>query len=98
MTNELTSFQRNAEEAIVAFLGERGVGVRQREVRTGTIPFFSSNQETAVRLIWRDTEVWLFADEALLSHGGSDDRFERAAFDSPDELLSALLTRLSQTS
>jgi hypothetical protein len=97
MTDELTQFQRNAEHAIVALLSERGAKVDNREVLTATIPFYSSGSETIVRLVASELEVWLYPDEATLSHRGSDNRFERAAFDSTGQLMSALLECVSRS-
>ncbi len=91
---ELTDFQTKAEGAVNALLHEKRLQVAQREVLVGTVPFLSPNEQAALHISADHVELWLYEDEATLSVHGSDDRFERVAFDSTDALLAALVARL----
>lgn len=91
----LTQFQQSAEQAIVSLLAERGLTVSQREVLGGTIPFYSKEPQVAVQLTAGKMKVWLFDDEANVS-GSNESRFERADFDSTDQLLVALLDHIRE--
>ena len=93
-TYQLTNFQKSAEGAVGALLREHGRTVEQRDVLQGTVPFFSSEPQTAVRLRSGDLEVLLFDDEASYSIGGRRAGFERADFGSTGELLAAMLEQL----
>ena len=91
---ELTDFQTKAEGAVNALLHEKQLQIAQREVLVGTVPFLSPNAQAALHISAGDVELWLYEDEATLSVHGSDDRFERVAFDSTDALLVALIACL----
>lgn len=91
---QLTSFQTIAEKEIVLALEQAGLAVEQREVLTGTIPFYSKEPQTAIHITARNLEVWLFGDEANLLHNGRESRFEEPDFDSSEELREALLNEI----
>jgi hypothetical protein len=94
MSDQLTAFQVTAERELGAFLKERHRAIERRDVLHGTIPFFSRDPQTAVRLRSGDLEVLLFDDEATYSIQGRSEGFERADFNSTDDLLGALMKRL----
>jgi len=91
---QLTSFQVAAEKEIAAVLKHAGLPVHQREVLTGTIPFYSKEPQTATHITASGLEVWLFGDEANLLHNGKESRFEQPDFDSTDKLREALLREI----
>ena len=91
---DLTPFQMSAERAVKALLQERHRTVERREMLHGTIPFFSRDPQTALRLTTGDLQVLLFDDEATYSIGDHSAGFERADFGSTDDLLAALVKKL----
>jgi hypothetical protein len=91
---DLTAFQISAERAVSAFLQEHHRVVERREVLRGTIPFYSREPQTALRLTAGDLQVLLFDDEASYSIRDRSAGFERAAFKSTDDLLAALMNKL----
>lgn len=89
----LTKFQIDAEKDIAKITEGAGLTIDQREVLSGKIPFYSEEPQTAIHLsISNGLEIWLFGDEANLSQGGSESRFEKPDFDSISELQAALLS------
>ena len=90
----LTPFQVSVEGRVRSLLQRLGKVVTEREIRAGTAPFYSKDEQTAVKLSSEDLEVWLFDDEASFSGPNGGGRFERDDFSSQDELANALLARL----
>jgi hypothetical protein len=88
---KLTDFQRKAEEGVRQAIRDAGRGEPKREVRVGTMPAYSKDEQTVVHLSAPGAEAWIWEDDANLSIDGSDDRFERPDFDSEDALLTELL-------
>jgi hypothetical protein len=88
---ELSHFQATTERELVSLLAELGRRIDVREILSGTIPFFSKEPQTALRLRSGDIEVLLVDEEASSSIGGGASRFERADFDSLEQLRAALL-------
>jgi hypothetical protein len=91
---KLSEFQRNAEDAIRNAIRDAGRGEPTREIRTGTMPAYSKDEQTIVHLSARGIEAWIWDDDANLSIDGSDDRFERTDFDSTDSLLDELVRQV----
>ena len=92
--SQLTRFQHSAERALTDLLAELGRQIDSREVLRGTIPFFSKESQTALRLTSRDLEVMLYDDEATFKTGKASAGFERADFSSQDDLLAEMIARL----
>ena len=90
-----TQFQQTAEREIASILQRSGRAIDQREAMSGTNPFESLKPQTVVRLRSSSLNIWLFGDEANVSSDGRERRFERADFDSTDQLLTALVDHVS---
>ncbi len=91
---DLTDFQESAERAVSSFLQERQRPVERREILRGTIPFYSRDPQTALRLTSGDLQVLLFDDEASYSIGDRSSSFEREDFNSTNDLLAAMMNKL----
>jgi len=89
----LSEFQQSAERAIAALLAQRGLTIEQREVLSGTMPY-AKEPETDLRLQFQGLEVWMLADAASVSGGGRDLRFEQQDFDTPGDMVAALVKEL----
>lgn len=88
----LTKFQVNSEKEIAGIVERAGLAIDLREILSGTITFYSEELQTGIHLVISNgLEIWLFGDEANLSHAGSESRFESPDFDSVFELQAALL-------
>ena len=92
---ELTSFQTETVQAVMAMLTARG---RQadREVRQGVVPFYSQQPVTSVRLQSGELEIWIFEEDATFRSGGRGGTYERPDFESEEALRKALVADLEE--
>lgn len=92
----LTRFQHDAERRISQVLAEIGRKIDLREVRTGVLPFYSPDEQIALKLRLEDLEIWLFDNEASFATPNDGRRFEHEDYDTDGELLQALLRQIRE--
>lgn len=93
---KLTAFQRLAEERIREVATAADLTITERRAMTGQMPHMRQ-EETAVKILFDGVQVWLYEDEATFSHGQEDRRFERADYESQEDLLNALIAELRES-
>jgi len=90
----LTEFQTTAEQRINALLQQYGREIGTREVRTGVLPAYSAESQTAVKLVAGDFECWIFDNELSYSSARGGGGFESEDYASGDELLTDALKKI----
>ncbi len=91
---QLTPFQKGAEQEIEVLLEQAGLAVEQREILSGTMPFYSKDPQTVIHIKAGSLQVWLSSDEANMLYGDKESRFEEPDFGSTDQLQEALLAEI----
>lgn len=93
---QTTQFQGLAERKVEEFLAREGRSIDRREILSGVVPFYSSDQQTALKLSAGELTCWLFDDEASFTIGDRGGGVERADYDVDEELLDAYIQKITQ--
>lgn len=87
----LTPFQKRAERRLRSLLEAHGRTFDSRQILAGTVPFYSAEEQVVLKVSSKDLEVWILDNEASFSATERRGGFERADFDSEEDLLVTLL-------
>ncbi len=83
---KLTTFQTKCEDRAKEFLSQYGIALQNRNL--------GGESEIYIHARLKDTEIWIYEDEAMIYRDGKDIRFESPDYDTEDQLIEAFISGL----
>ncbi len=83
---KLTTFQIKCEDKAMELLSRHGIVLQNRNL--------GGESEIYIHARLKDTEIWIYEDEAMIYGNGKDIRFESPDYDTEDQLIEAFISGL----